>query len=154
MEKKITNNIYFCLLHTFNYLSFFSFTFFFTFDSQLCLLAFAMVYRLTQVANRVPSHFSHSSSRAIRHMLLVDNGCSPFQKKSNRQRISKEIVFISDIDTVKLYVQFFRPTTYLNITAKISWVVAYKSLKTKKNSDWVIPNVVAVAYESFSSQKV
>ena len=154
MEKKITNNIYFCLLHTFNYLSFFSFTFFFTFDSQLCPLAFAMVYRLTQVANRVPSHFSHSSSRAIRHMLLVDNGCSPFQKKSNRQRISKEIVFISDIDTVKLYVQFFRPTTYLNITARMSWEVAYESLKTKKKSDWVIAKVVTVACESFSSQSL
>ena len=57
MEKKITNNIYFCLLHTFNYLSFFFFHFFFfTFDSQLCLLAFAIVYRLTQVANLVYSH--------------------------------------------------------------------------------------------------
>lgn len=67
---------------------FFSFTFFFTFDGQLCLLTFAIVYRLTQVAKIVHSQFSHSSLRAIRQMLLVDNGSSPFQKKSNRQRIS------------------------------------------------------------------
>ena len=84
-------------------------------------------------------------------MLLVDNGCSPFQKKSNRQRINKEIVYVSDIDTVKLYVQFFRPTIYLNLTARMSWEVAYESLKTKKKSDWVIAKVVTVVCESFSS---
>ena len=31
-------------------------------------------------------------------------------------------------------------------------MVAYESLKTKKNSSWEIPEVVAVACESFSSQ--
>ena len=29
------------------------------------------------------------------------------------------------------------------------WVVVYESLKTKEKSSWVIPKVVAVAYESF-----
>ena len=29
------------------------------------------------------------------------------------------------------------------------WVVAYESLKTKEKCSWVIPKVVAVAYESF-----
>ena len=93
MEKKITDNIFFCLLHTFNYLSsfFFFHFFFFTFDGQLCLLAFAIVYRLTQVAKLVHTHFSHSSLRAIRQMFLVDNGSSPFQKKSNRQRINSPL---------------------------------------------------------------
>ena len=28
-------------------------------------------------------------------------------------------------------------------------MVAYESVKTKENSSWVIPKVVAVAYESF-----
>ena len=73
------------------FLFFFSFTFFFTFDGQLCLLTFAIVYRLTQVAKLVHSQFSHSSLRAIRQMFLVDNGSSPFQKKSNRQRISSPL---------------------------------------------------------------
>ena len=61
-------------------------------------------------------------------------------------------VFISDIDTAEIYVQFFRPTTNLNINARMSWVVSYESLNTKKKSSWVIPKVVAVACESFSSQ--
>ena len=30
------------------------------------------------------------------------------------------------------------------------WVVAYETLKTKEKSSWVIPKVVAVAYDSFS----
>ena len=63
-------------------------------------------------------------------------------------------VFISDIDTVEIYVQFFRPTTNLNINARMSRVVAYESLNTKKKSSWVIPKVVAVACESFSSQRL
>ena len=63
----------------------------FTFDGQLCLLTFAIVYRLTQDAKLVHSQFSHSSLRAIRQMFLVDNGSSPFQKKSNRQRISSPL---------------------------------------------------------------
>ena len=60
----------------------------------------------------------------------------------------------SNIDTVKIYVQFFRPTTNLNINARMSRVVAYESLNTKKKSSWVIPKVVAVACESFSSQRL
>ena len=32
-------------------------------------------------------------------------------------------------------------------------MVAYESLKTKEKSSWVIQNVFAVAYESFSLQK-
>ena len=32
-------------------------------------------------------------------------------------------------------------------------MVAYKSLKTKEKSGWVIPKVVAVAYRSFALQK-
>ena len=63
-------------------------------------------------------------------------------------------VFISDIDTVEIYVQFFRPTTNLNINARMSRVVAYESLNTKKKSSWVIPKVVAVVCESFSSQRL
>ena len=63
-------------------------------------------------------------------------------------------VFISDIDTVEIYVQFFRPTTNLNINARMSRVVAYESLNRKKKSSWVIPKVVAVACESFSSQRL
>ena len=55
---------------------------------------------------------------------------------------------------VKIYVQLFRPTTNLNINARMSWVVAYESLKTKKKSSWAIPKVLAVAYESFSSQSL
>ena len=91
-KKRLLTTFFFCLLHPFNYLSFFfSFTFFFTFDGQLCLLTFAIVYRLTQVAKLVHSQFSHSSLRAIRQMFLVDNGSSPFQKKSNRQRISSPL---------------------------------------------------------------
>ena len=56
-------------------------------------------------------------------------------------------VFISDIEMVKIYVQLFRPTTNLNINARMSRVVAYESLKTKKKSSWVIPKVLAVAYD-------
>ena len=63
-------------------------------------------------------------------------------------------VFISDIDTVKIYVQFFRRTTNVNINARMSWVVAYESLNTKKKSSWVIPKVVAVVCESFPSQRL
>ena len=63
-------------------------------------------------------------------------------------------VFISDIDTVEIYVQFLRPTTNLNINARLSRVVAYESLNTKKKSSWVIPKVVAVVCESFSSQRL
>ena len=63
-------------------------------------------------------------------------------------------VFISDIDTVEIYVQFLRPTTNLNINARLSRVVAYESLNTKKKSSWVIPKVVAIACESFSSQRL
>ena len=63
-------------------------------------------------------------------------------------------VFISDIDTVEIYVQFFRRTTNVNINARMSRVVAYESLNTKKKSSWVIPKVVAVACESFSSQRL
>ena len=55
---------------------------------------------------------------------------------------------------VKIYVQVFRPTANLNINARMSWVVAYESLKTKKKSSWAIPKVLAVAYESFSSQSL
>ena len=33
-------------------------------------------------------------------------------------------------------------------------MVAYKSLKTKEKSSWVIPKVVAVAYGSFSLQSL
>ena len=33
-------------------------------------------------------------------------------------------------------------------------MVAYKSLKTKEKSSWVIPKVVAIAYESFSSESL
>ena len=32
------------------------------------------------------------------------------------------------------------------------WAVAYKSLETKEKSSWVIPEVAAVAYESFLLQ--
>ena len=60
----------------------------------------------------------------------------------------------SNIDTVKIYVQFFRPTTNLNINARMSRVVAYESLNTKNKSSWVIPKLVAVACESFSSQRL
>ena len=63
-------------------------------------------------------------------------------------------VFIFDIDTVEIYVQFLRPTTNLNINARMSRVVAYESLNTKKKSSWVIPKVVAVVCESFSSQRL
>ena len=63
-------------------------------------------------------------------------------------------VFISDIDTVKIYVQFFGPTTNLNINTRMSRAVAYESLNTKKKSSWVIPKVIAVACESFSSQRL
>ena len=63
-------------------------------------------------------------------------------------------VFIFDIDTVEIYVQFLRPTTNLNINARMSRVVAYESLNTNKKSSWVIPKVVAVARESFSSQRL
>ena len=63
-------------------------------------------------------------------------------------------VFISDIDTVEIYVQFLRPTTNLNINARLSRVVAYESLNTKKKSSWVIPKVVAVVCESFPSQRL
>ena len=36
----------------------------------------------------------------------------------------------------------------------MSWVVPYKSLKTKETSSWVIPKVVAIAFGSFSSQSL
>ena len=107
-KKRLLTTFFFCLLHTFNYLSFFfSFTFFFTFDGQLCLLTFAIVYRLTQVAKLVHSQFSHSSLRAIRQMFLVDNGSSPFQKKSNRQRISSPLgIFLAIFFNLSAICQF------------------------------------------------
>ena len=67
-------------------------------------------------------------------------------------------VFISDIDTPKLDVQFFRPLVRCAVSLKCwfipitPWVVAYESLKTKERSSWVILKVVAVAYESCSLQ--
>ena len=67
------------------------------------------------------------------------------------------IVFISDMDTAKLDVKFFRSKQPLAQCA-VSWkhwfickrlrVVTYKSLKTKEKSSWVIPIVAAVAYGS------
>ena len=54
-------------------------------------------------------------------------------------------VFISDIDTVKLYVQFFRPLPQCPVSLKCwliwmrLWVVAYESLTTKERFIWVIP---------------
>ena len=41
-------------------------------------------------------------------------------------------VFISDIDTVEIYVQFFRPTTNLNINAKNELSGRLRELKHKE----------------------
>ena len=78
-------------------------------------------------------------------------------------------VFIFDGDTDKLCVQFFRPNhpkIFINeplAQCAVSfkcwfiwirlWVEAYESLATKEKSSWVIPKVIAVAYESFSLKK-
>ena len=56
-------------------------------------------------------------------------------------------VFISDVDTAKIYVQFF-------YWYEKDWVVAYESLKTKEKSSWVIPKMVAVAYGSGCLQEL
>ena len=92
-KKRLLTTFFFvsCTLLIIFLFFFLSLFFFFTFDGQLCLLTFAIVYRLTQVAKLVHSQFSHSSSHAIRQMFLVDNSSSPFQKKSNRQRISSPL---------------------------------------------------------------
>ena len=79
-------------------------------------------------------------------------------------------VFIFDRDTDKLYVQFYRPNTpkiFINeplAQCAVSfkcwfiwirlWVEAYESWATKEKSTWVIPKVIAVAYESFSLQSL
>ena len=71
-------------------------------------------------------------------------------------------VFISDIDTAKIYVQFFLDQSNSKIFINESlaqcavsfkcwfvwirfWVVAYESIKTKEKSGWVILKVVQVA---------
>ena len=69
-----------------------------------------------------------------------------------------ECLYISDIDTAKLNVQFFRPLAQCAVLFKCwfiwirPWVVAFESLKTLERSSWEILKVVAVAYESSSLQ--
>ena len=80
-------------------------------------------------------------------------------------------VFISHIDAVSLYLTW----TWLNLAfnfftgqeplaqcavslkhwfqCKRLWVVAYKSLKTKENSSWVIRKMDAIPNENFSGTK-
>ena len=84
--------------------------------------------------------------------------------KEKAKEIDVEWVsFIPDKDTAKLYVQFFRSLAHCAVSLKcwfiwirlwVTWPLTgrLRELKNKGKSSWVIPKVVAVAYESFSLQ--
>ena len=74
-------------------------------------------------------------------------------------------VFISDIDTAKLCVQFFRPLAQCAVKLECcvvdlyeqdyEWSLSSRLQETrnkKKRSSWIIPKVVAVSYERFHNK--
>ena len=63
------------------------------------------------------------------------------------------LVYKSFCNSVYIYGYANKPSCCWFI-CKRNWMAAYKSLKTKENSSWVFPKVLAVAYESFSLQSV
>ena len=64
----------------------------------------------------------------------------------NKRYLCLMSVFISDVDTAKLYIQCFRPLAQCAVSLINGfWVVAYKSLKTK----WLRSLTGVVACESF-----
>ena len=56
--------------------------------------------------------------------------------------------------TISAVRSFIKVLIYMNKTQSGRWMVAYKSLKTKKKFSLAILKVVAVAYESFSWQSL